>query len=262
MSIAITPLAGEVTTGARLNIRGGAPSINAPIDRKVDAGTTLLVRGIAQGDRVSGNADWYAGAGDTYFWSGACSAFRPGSDGAAPLATVHRRPNGTLQALSDGEIRRVFGDIRHSEASKRGAVTLEASWVADNITALEVDLLAPTGFATIRVHRKAAESFRRVFDAIRAAGLAERIITCAGTFVPRHKGWDPTRTLSPHSWGIAIDLNAEWNGYGAAPAALGAHGSLRELVPLFEAAGFAWGGYFTPDRFRDGMHFELARLDL
>jgi hypothetical protein len=43
---------------------------------------------------------------------------------------------------------------------------------------------------------------------------------------------------------------------------MGATGSVRELVPFFEAEGFAWGGYFDPARFRDGMHFELARRDL
>ena len=75
-------------------------------------------------------------------------------------------------------------------------------------------------------------------------------------------GWDPSRGLSTHSWGAAIDLNVPWNGYGAVPAALGAHGSVRELVPIFESEGFAWGGYFKPQSIADGMHFELSRLDL
>jgi hypothetical protein len=34
---------------------------------------------------------------------------------------------------------------------------------------------------------------------------------------------------------------------------------LIEIVPIFAAAGFAWGGHFsTPD----GIHFELARQEL
>lgn len=82
-----------------------------------------------------------------------------------------------------------------------------------------------------------------------------------GLWVPRHKGWNPARGLSSHSWAIAIDLNAPWNGYGATPAPLGAHGSVRELVPFFAAEGFAWGGDFSPP-YVDGMHFELARFDL
>lgn len=52
------------------------------------------------------------------------------------------------------------------------------------------------------------------------------------------------------------------SGTGTARSRLrwGAHGSVRELVALFEAEGFAWGGYFEPETVRDGMHFELARL--
>ena len=109
---------------------------------------------------------------------------------------------------------------------------------------------------------KAQASFLAAFEAIATADLGDRILTYGGTFVPRHKAWNPKRTLSSHTWGIAIDLNVAWNGYGVEPAAMGAHGSLRELVPAFEAQGFAWGGYFEPLSARDGMHFELARLDL
>lgn len=38
-------------------------------------------------------------------------------------------------------------------------------------------------------------------------------------------------------------------------------GCVRELVPLFAAEGFAWGRHFS-GKYRDGMHLELARLDL
>lgn len=67
-----------------------------------------------------------------------------------------------------------------------------------------------------------------------------------------------TRGLSSHTWGIAIDLNVAWNGYGNVPAAHGVHGSVRQLVAIFESEGFAWGGYFEPLSICDGMHFELA----
>ena len=79
--------------------------------------------------------------------------------------------------------------------------------------------------------------------------------------MPRKKGWNPRRTLSAHAYGVAIDLNARWNGYGVKPAPRGAPGSLVELVDIFAAHGFAWGGHFRPARYADGMHFELARLD-
>ena len=58
-------------------------------------------------------------------------------------------------------------------------------------------------------------------------------------------------------WGVAIDLNARWNGAGHPPASPGQQGDLTPLVPLFAAQGFAWGGHFSSNV--DGMHFELAR---
>lgn len=260
-SASFVPMLGVVTTSARMNIRRGAPSTSAPIALRVPAGTMLAVRGVVQGESVRGNADWYSGVDDTYFWSGATSGFEPKDGDDTPQVVVKRRPNGTIKPLNDQQIRAVFGNIQPTELPG-GRVSLDAAWVAHNIVDLPTPILATAGYPTIRVHRKAAEPFRRVFDAIAAAGLAEQILTCAGTFVPRHKGWNPARTLSSHTWGIAIDLNSEWNGYGAAPAALGTHGSVRELVPMFEAEGFAWGGHFEPASARDGMHFELARMVL
>ena len=97
--------------------------------------------------------------------------------------------------------------------------------------------------------------------AIQAAGLGSKLLSCDGTFVTRHKGHDPTRGLSSHSWGVSMDINAKWNAYGQIPAPLGAIGSTREFVSIFEALGFAWGGYFSHP-YEDGMHFELARFDL
>jgi hypothetical protein len=256
----MVPTLGSVTTSARMNIRTGAPSTTAPVVGKVPAGTVLTVRGVVHGDDVLGNADWYAGIDDTFFWSGATYGFVPQTTSGAggPLA-VHRRPNGTIRPLSDAEIRSVFGNVTHTE-KPRGRVELDPAWVAANIVEADTPLLASVGYPKLSLHRKAAQAFLRVLDAIAAAGLTDRLITCDGTFVPRHKGWDPNRTLSSHTWGIAIDLNAQWNGYGTEPAVLGAHGSVRELVALFEAEGFAWGGYFEPETVRDGMHFELARL--
>jgi D-alanyl-D-alanine carboxypeptidase len=257
----MTPMVGTVTTTARLNIRKGLPSTSAPIATKVEAGVVLAVQGLVRGEGVHGNADWYAALDDTFFWSGAAGAFQP-SDGAAGAAVrVHRRPNGTIRPLSEAEIRLTFGNIVVTEAGG-GRVNLNTVWINENITNLPSAWLADAGFRSIQVHIKARDPFTRAFTAAQQAGLTDRILTCAGTFVPRHKGWNVNRGLSSHTWGIAIDLNVAWNGYGSVPAALGTHGSVRELVPIFEAEGFAWGGYFEPLSICDGMHFELARLDV
>lgn len=265
MSGTLMRMAGTVATNARLNIRKGSASTAAPIASKAERGMLLEVVGLIDGQAVAGNTKWYAGLDDTFFWSGACEGFRPAVvAGGPPPATgmrVDRRGNGTIRPLGDGQIRTVFGDPPYQEAAK-GAVKLDAAWTAANIVQLQTPLLADNGYPRIDVHRKAKDSFERVFTAIANANLADRILTCAGTFVPRHKGWNPQRGLSSHTWGIAIDLNVAWNGYGSVPAPAGSHGSLAELVPYFEAEGFAWGGYFEPLSICDGMHFELARYDL
>nr|WP_295829521.1 M15 family metallopeptidase [uncultured Azospirillum sp.] len=264
-----SPLIGSVRSTARLNIRRGAPSTTAPVAAKVDVGTLLSVHGIVVGEMVSGNPRWYVGQDGTYFWSGACSDLQAGpppSPSTAPGSTagpssVHRRPDGTIRPLSDAEIKTVFGSFSYSERGK-GRINPDPAWVDQNITTMDSPILSEEGFPKIEVHLKAVKPFERVFAAIALAGLANVIRSCAGTYVPRHKGWDPARTLSSHSWGIAIDLNTEWNGYGAVPAPAGTPGSVRELVSIFEAEGFAWGGYFQPQSICDGMHFELARFDL
>jgi hypothetical protein len=55
--------------------------------------------------------------------------------------------------------------------------------------------------------------------------------------------------MSIHSWGIAFDINAAWNGLGKEPQ------MSNELVKCFTDAGFEWGGDWKR---MDGMHFQLA----
>jgi hypothetical protein len=257
--IQITPQAGAITAVARLNIRDGSPSTAVPILSRVEVGTELSVKGVTKGETVNGNDEWYSGEGNSFFWSGACSDFRSGDTPAAAML-VRRRPNGTILPLSESQIETVFGRFTYTEG-QGGRINLPAAWVQNNIGQANTPALAGIGQATLVVHNKAIAAFERVFAAINSAGLINRILTYDGLFVPRHKGWDPSRGLSSHSWAIAIDLNARWNGYGVPAASAGSHGSVRELVPYFAAEGFAWGGYFSPP-YEDGMHFELARLDL
>jgi hypothetical protein len=57
--------------------------------------------------------------------------------------------------------------------------------------------------------------------------------------------------LSLHSWGIAIDVNAAWNGLGKQPTLSAG------FVKCFTNNGFEWGGTW---RRKDGMHFQLSKL--
>jgi hypothetical protein len=80
-------------------------------------------------------------------------------------------------------------------------------------------------------------------------GLQDEIKTWDGCFNIRNIRGGSTWSL--HSWGIAIDINAAWNGLGKTPQMSAA------LVKCFTDAGFHWGGAFTR---KDGMHFQLAFL--
>lgn len=79
--------------------------------------------------------------------------------------------------------------------------------------------------------------------------VASEIITWDGCFNIRKKRGLNSHSL--HSWGIAIDINAAWNGLGKEPT------MSKELVKCFTDAGFDWGGVWQR---KDGMHFQLANI--
>ena len=56
---------------------------------------------------------------------------------------------------------------------------------------------------------------------------------------------------SLHSWGIAVDVNAAWNGLGKEPTLS------PEFVKCFTDVGFDWGGVWGR---KDGMHFQLSSI--
>ena len=80
-------------------------------------------------------------------------------------------------------------------------------------------------------------------------GLVQQIRTWDGCFNIRKKRGAGSPSL--HSWGIAIDINAAWNGFGKTPTMSPA------LVECFTDAGFEWGGYWHHP---DGMHFQLVKI--
>jgi len=89
------------------------------------------------------------------------------------------------------------------------------------------------------------KALRNIID----RGLACYIHTWDGCFNIRKKRG--LLSLSLHSWGIAIDINAAWNGLGKIPK------MPKELVKCFTDAGFEWGGTWSR---KDGMHFQLKSI--
>lgn len=89
----------------------------------------------------------------------------------------------------------------------------------------------------------------QAFKNINYRGLSNQVKTWDGCFNIRKKRG--ATSMSLHSWGLAIDINAAWNGFGKPPT------MSPELVKCFTDAGFDWGGKWSRP---DGMHFQIAKL--
>lgn len=99
----------------------------------------------------------------------------------------------------------------------------------------------------IYCNRDIIKPLERSFIAIRDRGLIDQIKTWDGCFNIRSKKAGKSPSL--HSWGVAIDINAAWNGFGKKPT------MSSELVQCFLESGFDWGGEWSKP---DGMHFQLV----
>ena len=81
------------------------------------------------------------------------------------------------------------------------------------------------------------------------AGLANEMKTWDGCFIIRQKRG--LSSLSIHSWGLAVDVNAFENQLNQTPKLS------KEFVKCFTDAGMDWGGTWTR---KDGMHFQLSKI--
>jgi hypothetical protein len=168
-----------------------------------------------------------------------------------------------LKPLTHAQRVERFGRFSYSAApTEKNAerIVIAPEWVAQNIASFTVAQLAALGRPTaISFHRLAGHRLVLLWSAWEAAGLLDRVLSFNGAWVPRFKrgkaGGGPA-SLSNHSWGTAFDINAKWNRLGQEPAAIGATGSVRELVSTAGELGFAWGGDFSTRP--DGMHFEFT----
>jgi len=93
------------------------------------------------------------------------------------------------------------------------------------------------------------EPLKRALLNIIQRGLVSQLKTWDGCFQIRKKRGALSHSL--HSWGMAIDINAAWNAFGAKPT------MSKELVACFTDAGFEWGGAWANP---DGMHFQLKDM--
>lgn len=129
-----------------------------------------------------------------------------------------------------------------------GSVAPDPAWVSANIRTETVPLLG-----TVTCHRVLLPQLRAALQEVVDRGLASQIHPeeFGGCYVPRFIERDPSRGLSLHTWGIAVDINVPGNLRGTV-------GEISpDVVAIFKRWGFAWGGDWA---YTDPMHFELAAL--
>ena len=104
----------------------------------------------------------------------------------------------------------------------------------------------------IYCNRDMVKPLQKAFENIIERCLQSEVKTWDGCFNVRLiRGSSDPDDWSLHSWGIAIDINAAWNGLGKTPQMSAA------LVKCFTDAGFDWGGTWKR---KDGMHFQLSTI--
>lgn len=102
----------------------------------------------------------------------------------------------------------------------------------------------------IYCNKRMVPALTKAFQNIRTRGLEDEVKTWEGCFNIRKKRG--LGSMSLHSWGLAIDINAAWN-------RLGTDGTMSPaLVKCFTDAGLEWGGHWTGRK--DPMHFQLKEL--
>ena len=127
-----------------------------------------------------------------------------------------------------------------------GTIQPDAAWVREHIRTEEVPVLG-----RVTCHKIMLDQLRGALEEVEARGLAGTLHTYDGCYVPRFIERNPERSISLHTWGIAVDLDAATNGRGVA-------GTMDpQVVEILKRWGFRWGGDW---QYTDPMHFELGAV--
>ena len=110
---------------------------------------------------------------------------------------------------------------------------------------LEIGLIPKKIYCNKDMVTPLSKAFKNLID----TGHISELKTYDGCFNIRKKRG--LNSMSLHSWGVAIDVNAFENGLGVVPKLSAG------FVKCFTDAGFDWGGTWTR---KDGMHFQLKTI--
>jgi len=129
---------------------------------------------------------------------------------------------------------------------KYGDPNLQKSLVLFDVpTELEIGLIPKRIYCNKDLVAPLTQAFKNLIT----TGHVKEIKTWDGCFNIRKKRG--LTSMSLHSWGIAVDINAFENGLGKTPKLSSG------FVKCFTDAGFDWGGTWTR---KDGMHFQLNKI--
>lgn len=135
-----------------------------------------------------------------------------------------------------------------------------AKWESENLVSIRPPYrmtYAGKPITGIRVHKKGAESLKRVLNRIwEAAGKDQATVDRWGASIYggayNYRLMRGGNSLSMHSWGCAIDLDPARNGLGDQTPHFA---NVPEVLDAFAAEGWEWGGDWSR---RDGMHWQAA----
>lgn len=163
----------------------------------------------------------------------------PTDDVIPPLA-----PNGLAEIIA------TYGDPKY-----RPPGNVDPTWESANMVTVR-DL--PLVGHKLYVHRLVAIPLRRALA--RCAVIGGYGIHTIGCFAPRAQRGSNGFLLSAHTWGIAVDINPEYNAMVAPCYEDDPRRSQFDIpmtwIDAFKAEGWTWGGDFR--RRFDPMHFQMC----
>ncbi len=110
---------------------------------------------------------------------------------------------------------------------------------------LEIGMIPKRIYCNKDMVKPLSMAFKKLID----TKAVNELKTWDGCFNIRNKRG--LSSMSLHSWGIAVDVNAFENGLNQTPKLS------KQFVECFTSSGFDWGGTWTR---KDGMHFQLSKI--
>lgn len=145
----------------------------------------------------------------------------------------------------------VYGNHQLAGWDEQNMVRCDLSDFADKLGHVNNYSFAHKDWFGFTCHRLVVPKFQLAFKNVVDRNLTNKIKTFGGCLNKRlMRGGN---TWSMHSWGIAIDLNAQWNQFGQKNFEMS-----EDLAKCFEDVGFIWGGRWIGDF--DAMHFQYATI--